>query len=405
MEDGPPKASDNGSDPNERIIVVVRSRPLNDRERRFLMAIFIFSTFLRFSYHGKYRNLVVVRIQDDMVFLMDPNQAPLDAPDMSPSSKLFGERTRKERIYAFDHAFDGDVTNETVFKNTVLPLIPTVLEGFNATCFACPRRDWGDTDARGVLPPGGCFHPFSSLCHLPRTHHLHSFLPPFVFPSPSCPGCVDGMTGAGKTYSMMGNLLQPEGAPPVKGIYTLTAERLFALVAASSGERQHRVKASFLEVSLHSRPLGALQWHLSPYSHSIASTENMLAHSRLRVAVCPVAAPSCAFPPTCSLSHAPVRRSTTSTSATYCDRPTRRPPRPPNSHQARRRVVPPACPWRVPEWAPARTCSRCHPRSICRKTPSGLLPCLGPYHFVLRTFPIMRYLTRRVVRPWHTVGA
>ncbi|KAJ4456151.1 putative Kinesin-related protein 10 [Paratrimastix pyriformis] len=129
-----------------------------------------------------------------MVILMDPNQ-PSDqlspGGDSSPSKQL-GERTRKERIYAFDYAFDGETRNEEVFHETVLPLIGPVLEGYNATCFAY------------------------------------------------------GMTGAGKTYTMMGSLLSPEMAP-VKGVYSLTVESMFAQIAAMP-HRQHKVRVSFLEI-------------------------------------------------------------------------------------------------------------------------------------------------------------
>jgi kinesin family protein 18/19 len=38
--------------------------------------------------------------------------------------------------YAFDHIFRMQATQEEVFTRTALPLLPGVLDGFNATVFA-----------------------------------------------------------------------------------------------------------------------------------------------------------------------------------------------------------------------------------------------------------------------------
>ena len=38
--------------------------------------------------------------------------------------------------YVFDHVFQMDTTQEEVFEKTAKPLLPGVLDGYNATVFA-----------------------------------------------------------------------------------------------------------------------------------------------------------------------------------------------------------------------------------------------------------------------------
>ena len=56
-----------------------------------------------------------------------------------------------------------------------------------------------------------------------------------------------GMTGAGKTHTMMGDLYQMSTGEP--GICFMTVAALFQLIEANSApERSHEVKISYLEI-------------------------------------------------------------------------------------------------------------------------------------------------------------
>ncbi|KAK2951430.1 putative Chromosome-associated kinesin KIF4 [Blattamonas nauphoetae] len=103
------------------------------------------------------------------------------------------KRPLKELSYSFDAAFDADSDNYSVFSYTTAPLIEKVIQGYNATCFAY------------------------------------------------------GMTGSGKTYTMMGDLIG-SGNDGVKGIYTYAAEMIFDQIQSASEERDFIVTVSFVEI-------------------------------------------------------------------------------------------------------------------------------------------------------------
>jgi len=100
--------------------------------------------------------------------------------------KPFRNNRNKEKQYAFDYAFGPEVDTETVFENTTKFLIPGVLNGFNATIFAY------------------------------------------------------GATGAGKTYTMLGNSNR-------SGIMYLTMGELFKQTR-SHPDKHFVIKVSYLEV-------------------------------------------------------------------------------------------------------------------------------------------------------------
>eukprot|EP01059_Diplonema_ambulator_P013158 TRINITY_DN23682_c0_g1_i1.p1 TRINITY_DN23682_c0_g1~~TRINITY_DN23682_c0_g1_i1.p1 ORF type:complete len:569 (+),score=146.90 TRINITY_DN23682_c0_g1_i1:50-1756(+) len=99
-------------------------------------------------------------------------------PD-SPATSGSGRR------YTFDRVFDSSATNDEVYSFTVKPLLQGLLDGYNATCFAY------------------------------------------------------GMTGAGKTFTMM-------GTDRVKGLCYMAVEDLFPLIEECGGESA--VHASYLEI-------------------------------------------------------------------------------------------------------------------------------------------------------------
>ncbi|KAJ9452233.1 Kinesin-like protein KIP3, partial [Diplonema papillatum] len=145
----------------ERMFVVVRVRGLTERERQLCS--------LRYP-HRLHAGYKCVECTPTEVIASDP-----DTPESSDS----------RRHYAFDRVFDAAATNLDIYNATVRPMLPGLLEGFNATCFAY------------------------------------------------------GMTGAGKTYTMM-------GADRVKGLCYMAVEDLFPLVRESDGTSA--VHASYLEI-------------------------------------------------------------------------------------------------------------------------------------------------------------
>ena len=121
----------------------------------------------------------IIRIMDNkMVILIDPIE-------YNGPKKIFKNRNR-EQTYAFDFAFDKNCSQYTVFENSTKFLIDGVVNGFNATVFAY------------------------------------------------------GATGAGKTYTMLGNDNNP-------GIMPLTLRELFNKVN-SFNDREYKLKFWYLEI-------------------------------------------------------------------------------------------------------------------------------------------------------------
>lgn len=123
-----------------------------------------------------------VRVMDDrMVVILDP--AKIEGGQ--EEDYLRANRSR-ERRYAFDHAFDENASQETVYQATTQKLLDGVMDGFNASCFAY------------------------------------------------------GATGAGKTYTMLGTAANP-------GCMVLTVGELFERIKADDS-KVYRVYLTYLEV-------------------------------------------------------------------------------------------------------------------------------------------------------------
>ncbi|XP_002735267.1 kinesin-like protein KIF19 [Saccoglossus kowalevskii] len=116
-------------------------------------------------------------VEDNMVVLLDPTEDPDDI--------LRANRSR-EKQYVFDYAFDAKATQEDVYQQTSF-LIDGVLDGFNATVFAY------------------------------------------------------GATGAGKTYTMLGQDNDP-------GIMARTLNDLFTAMEDTSENQVYKVTMSYLEI-------------------------------------------------------------------------------------------------------------------------------------------------------------
>ena len=119
-----------------------------------------------------------IKIIDKMVILMDPIE-------YNGPTSIFRNRN-KDQTYAFDYSFDKNTSQKTIFEKSTKFLIDGVVNGYNATVFAY------------------------------------------------------GATGAGKTYTMLGNENNP-------GIMVLTLEELFSKVN-SFNDRDYKLKFWLLEI-------------------------------------------------------------------------------------------------------------------------------------------------------------
>ncbi len=107
------------ADKEDNFIVAVRVRPMNAREKE-----------------AQSKN--VIRVIDGNVIFFDPKS---DAGDdfMNSARKKkrnFGERREKDIRMQFDRVFDFDSSQDEVYENTAKRLVQSVLEGYNASCFA-----------------------------------------------------------------------------------------------------------------------------------------------------------------------------------------------------------------------------------------------------------------------------
>ncbi|XP_060067526.1 kinesin-like protein KIF19 [Ylistrum balloti] len=119
------------------------------------------------------------KVQKKMVVLMDPM-------DTEHDDVLRANRSR-EKKFVFDYTFDSNASQEEVFKSTASFLIPSVVSGYNATVFAY------------------------------------------------------GATGAGKTYTMLGNNDNP-------GIMAMSLNVLFQEMERTREDMVYKVSMSYLEI-------------------------------------------------------------------------------------------------------------------------------------------------------------
>lgn len=133
-----------------------------------------------------------VRVMDERVLVFDPKD---DSIDYLPGDRLKNHRqflTRRARDlrFMFDRVFDNSASNRDVFEHTTKAIIDGVLEGYNCSVFAY------------------------------------------------------GATGAGKTFTMLGDSSNP-------GVMFLTMMELYSRINACKDEKISDVAVSYLEVSDH----------------------------------------------------------------------------------------------------------------------------------------------------------
>jgi hypothetical protein len=52
---------------------------------------------------------------------------------------------KRDKSYLFDNAFSANLSNQQVYSTILEPLIPNILEGYNVTCFAYGMTGAGKT--------------------------------------------------------------------------------------------------------------------------------------------------------------------------------------------------------------------------------------------------------------------
>lgn len=153
---------------DEAFKVFVRVRPIMSREK------FVGSTKT---------NCRIINVVEEE---KDSTKLHVTDPDM-----LYDYAGRRERTYDFDSVFKESDNNELVFSKTVQPLLPSILEGYNATCFAY------------------------------------------------------GMTGSGKTHTMLGDIYNSSTGE--KGLCLQTVEKLFQLMQQQPNKK-FIIRISYLEI-------------------------------------------------------------------------------------------------------------------------------------------------------------
>ncbi|CAK1553449.1 unnamed protein product [Leptosia nina] len=134
-------------------------------------------------------NRVVVDVVDDKMLVFDPKEEtrPFFYQGVQQPNKNFLKRANKELKFVFDHVCGQEATNQDVFETTTKDILASLMEGYNCSVF------------------------------------------------------VYGATGAGKTFTMIGNQENP-------GITYLTMEHLFYTIDSFEKDREFDIGVSYIEV-------------------------------------------------------------------------------------------------------------------------------------------------------------
>lgn len=133
---------------------------------------------------------VVVDVVDDKMLVFDPKEEarPFFYQGVQQPNNNFLKRANKELKFVFDNVCGMNATNNDVFETTTKDILTSLMEGYNCSVF------------------------------------------------------VYGATGAGKTFTMIGNKENP-------GITYLTMEHLFYTINSFENEREFDIGVSYIEVS------------------------------------------------------------------------------------------------------------------------------------------------------------
>ncbi|KAH9629225.1 hypothetical protein HF086_009615 [Spodoptera exigua] len=132
---------------------------------------------------------VVVDVVDEKMLVFDPKEEmrPFFYQGVQQPNKNFLKRANKELKFVFDNVCGQNATNNDVFETTTKDILSSLMEGYNCSVF------------------------------------------------------VYGATGAGKTFTMIGNAENP-------GITYLTMEHLFYTINSYEKEREFDIGVSYIEV-------------------------------------------------------------------------------------------------------------------------------------------------------------
>lgn len=135
-------------------------------------------------------NRIVVDVVDDKMLVFDPKEEvrPFFYQGVQQPNKNFLKRANKELKFVFDNVCGQNATNKDVFELTTKDILASLMEGYNCSVF------------------------------------------------------VYGATGAGKTFTMIGNNEHP-------GITYLTMEHLFYTINSFEKDREFDIGVSYIEVS------------------------------------------------------------------------------------------------------------------------------------------------------------
>lgn len=133
---------------------------------------------------------VVVDVVDDKLLVFDPKEEaqPFFYQGVQQPNKGYLKRGNKELKFVFDHVCGQEACNSDVFEIATKDMLSSLMEGYNCSVF------------------------------------------------------VYGATGAGKTFTMIGNCENP-------GITYLTMEHLFYTINSFENDRDFDIGVSYLEVS------------------------------------------------------------------------------------------------------------------------------------------------------------
>ncbi|CAK1603857.1 unnamed protein product [Parnassius mnemosyne] len=166
----PSRSGSTQSISSANVKVVVRVRPLNEREL-------------------EKNSRIVVDVVDDKMLVFDPKEEmrPFFYHGVQQPNKNLLKRANKELQFVFDHVCGQNSTNKDVFETTTKEILVSLMEGYNCSVFAY------------------------------------------------------GATGAGKTFTMIGNEEHP-------GITYLTMEHLFYTINSFEKDREFDIGVSYIEV-------------------------------------------------------------------------------------------------------------------------------------------------------------
>ncbi|KAJ8732500.1 hypothetical protein PYW07_015099 [Mythimna separata] len=108
--------------------VVVRVRPLNEREMEM-------------------NTRVVVDVVDDKMLVFDPKEEirPFFYQGVQQPNKNFLKRANKELKFVFDNVCGSNATNQDVFETTTKDILASLMEGYNCSVFAYGATGAGKT--------------------------------------------------------------------------------------------------------------------------------------------------------------------------------------------------------------------------------------------------------------------